>query len=223
MDGLTGVTHPPLSLSRSVWCPCAVLLLQRARTKVTKRHQTSMPTSILWSLVRKKKVDSNPSSWKKGSTIFPLFLLFSSTCRVSYFTSHSQPARFAAALVSVSSVTSQWLYSPRRLRSAAACSQAAFSGPWCPPPAPWWSEERAQGWMEREVKRRKREMTITQIRFIFPASGTLLRDIKRKEKKNTKKSTNSKITNKISASCISSLNVFFGFFASSQSYFHIFG
>lgn len=40
MDGLTGVTHPPLSLSRSVWCPCAVLLLQRARTKVTKRHQT---------------------------------------------------------------------------------------------------------------------------------------------------------------------------------------
>lgn len=99
MDGLTGVKHPPFSLSRAIWCPCVVLFREPGPKLLNDtKLQWQPPSSGLIPIFRPEKT---------GSTIFQLVLLYSSNCRVSSFTSHSPPAQFVTVLVTFSSVTSQ--------------------------------------------------------------------------------------------------------------------
>lgn len=158
-------------------CVCSVVLLSPHRRFrfILKKHPKSsegvgmwMPN---WSFVL-KNLFKNPNltpllpHCKRGTVLFSHESVwcspaFSSACRVHISQSYFYSATVHAAPVGVSSVTSRWLYFPPRLRSAAVCSPAASSERWCPPPAPWWSDEM------KETLWRRRERWMSQKRKIL--------------------------------------------------------
>lgn len=108
------------------WDQLTVEQLEEADRAAASRPASSVRTEV---------VGSTSLQPPPKEELVVALLLFSSSCP-----SVDPPPRLSWVF---SSVTSRWLYSPRRPRSAAAGSPAASSGPWGPPPAPWWSEQRA--------------------------------------------------------------------------------